>query len=109
MPVEVRGKSDPIVNAIVAALGSYQRERPNARITVYRHNPVSVWVRVVDPEFSRMNRVDRNDRVWQYLDRLDDEEQADVSRLVLLAPEEVEKSIGNMDFDDPIPSIFAET
>jgi hypothetical protein len=56
-----------------------------------------------------VSRVDRNDRVWHYLDRLGDEEQADMSRLLLLAPEEVEKSFANMDFDDPIPSIFAET
>lgn len=108
MSVEVRGKNDPILEAIVSVLDSYEKDHPNARITVYRHNPVSVRVRVIDPDFSGVSRVDRNDRMWDYLDRLADDEQADVNVLLLLAPDEVEKSFGNMEFEDPIPSIWAE-
>ena len=53
-----------------------------------------------------MSKKERNDLVWDYLDTLSDDAQADISMLVLLAPTEVEKSMGNLEFEDPVPSVL---
>jgi hypothetical protein len=51
-----------------------------------------------------MSRAERNEVVWKYLDQLSDEDQGDISMLVLLAPDETRASLANLEFDDPIPS-----
>jgi len=105
MPVEVaRGTRDPIVDQIAEALAAYERKHPQSRITIYRQNPYSVRVRIIDPDFQGMSKADRNDYVWRFFDPLSDESQADVSMLVLLTPSEVKKSFANMEFEDPVPS-----
>lgn len=105
MPVEVRGPSDEILDAIVSALESYQVDHPDARIATYRQGPFSVRARIVDPCFARMKRSERHDLVWNYLERLSEDEQGDVHQLVLLAPDEVEKSLGNFEFENPSPPL----
>jgi hypothetical protein len=50
--------------------------------------------------------VERNDRVWKYLDGLSDDEQGDISMLVLLTPGETSRSPANLEFEDPVPSLF---
>ena len=40
---------------------------------MYRQNSVSVRIRIVDPDFHGMSKADRNDLVWDYLDRLSDD------------------------------------
>ncbi len=61
-------------------------------------------MRIIDPAFRGMSKKQRNDLVWDYLDTLSEDAQADISMLVLLAPTEVEKSMGNLEFEDPVPS-----
>jgi len=63
-------------------------------------------VRIVDSEFQGMSKKERNDLVWDYLDTLSEDAQADISMLVLLAPTEVEKSMGNLEFENPVPSVL---
>jgi len=107
--VEIRGKIDEGLKATVSVLEAYGRDHPAAEATLYRHAPLSVRIRIIDPDFAGMDRAERNHLVWDYLSRLPEDQQSDVNMLLLLAPEELEKSFGNMEFDDPIPSIFAET
>ena len=99
-----RGTTDEILEEIRTVLISYLRDHPSAMIDLYRHNSASVRVRIIDPDFSAMSRKDRNNLVWKYLDPISDDAQADISMLVLLAPKEVEKSMGNLEFEDPVPS-----
>jgi stress-induced morphogen len=99
-----RGGSDAIIESIERALQPYQQDHPSSEIDIYRQNSVSIRVRVIDPDFAGMSRVARNDRVWKYFDQLSDEEQGDISMLVLLTPEETRASMANLEFDDPIPS-----
>ena len=53
-----------------------------------------------------MSKADRNDSVWKYFEPLSDESQGDISMLVLLTPSEVKKSIANLEFEDPVPSML---
>jgi stress-induced morphogen len=99
-----RGKTDEIIEQIRSVLDRYQEDHPNARIDLYRLDPFSVRVRIIDPRFRRMSRVDRHDYIWKYLDLLPDETQSDISMLVLIAPSEVKKSGANIEFEDPPPS-----
>jgi stress-induced morphogen len=105
VPVKLlRGSSDDILEQVIAVLRKYESDHPDAVIDLYRHNSVSIRVRIVDPAFREMSKKQRNDLVWDYLDTLSDDAQADISMLVLLAPTEVEKSMGNLEFEDPVPS-----
>jgi hypothetical protein len=108
MTVEIRGATDQVLSAIASVLEIYERDHETAKATVYRYGPYSIRIRIIDPLFRDMGRAGRNDYVWDYLGRLSEEEQADINMLLLLAPDEVEKSFGNMEFEDPIPSIWAE-
>jgi stress-induced morphogen len=99
-----RGKTDAVIDRIIEALRAYEVDHPNARIDLYRQNPVSVRVRIVDPDFAGRSKIDRSKEVWKYLNSLSDEIQSDLSALILLTTEETSKSIANLEFEDPIPS-----
>ncbi|MGC8638380.1 MAG: hypothetical protein ACP5XB_00715 [Isosphaeraceae bacterium] len=105
MAVEIlKGERDDIMGQIEAVLETYQRDHVKAQITMYRQNSMSVRIRIIDPDFTGMSKADRNDLVWNYLDRLAEDAQADVSVLLLLTPSETPKSFANMEFEDPVPS-----
>ena len=107
MPVKIlRGVSDEILEQVIAVLRKYESDHPDAVIDLYRQNSVSIRVRIMDPAFRGMSKKQRNDLVWDYLDTLADEAQGDISMLVLLDPSEREKSISNLEFEDPVPSVL---
>jgi stress-induced morphogen len=101
-----RGGSDTTLECIMKALRAYEGDHPQARIDLYRQNPVSVRVRIIDPDFEGRSKVERSNIVWRYLTDLSEDCQSDISMLVLLAPDEIEKSFSNLEFEDPIPSIL---
>lgn len=105
MSIEIsRGKTDSILEEIRTALISFETDRPDARIDLYRHSSASVRVRIIDPGFDGMSKKQRNDLVWKYLEPVSEDAQGDISMLVLLTPDEVEKSMGNLEFEDPVPT-----
>jgi stress-induced morphogen len=99
-----RGRSDAIIEGIIESLRAYEADHPNAQIDLYRQNPVSVRVRIIDPDFACHDRVERHKNVWKYLDSLEEETQSDISSLILLTPDETKKSFANFEFEDPVPS-----
>jgi hypothetical protein len=99
-----RGKSDEVIERIGLALHDYQADHPRAQIELYRQNPVTVRVRIIDPDFAGLGKPLRNQIAWKYLSQLPDDVQSDISMLLLLAPDESKMSIANLEFDDPIPS-----
>jgi hypothetical protein len=99
-----RGESDAVIESIRTALQAYQYDHPSAEIELYRQNPASVRIRIVDPDSAAINRAERNDRVWKYFDAISDDEQGDISMLVLLTPDETSRSKANLEFEDPVPS-----
>jgi stress-induced morphogen len=101
-----RGESDASLESIKKALQSYQEDHPSAEIELYRQNSVSIRIRIIDPDFAGINRAERNDKVWKYLDAISDDEQGDISMLVLLTPDETSRSMANLEFEDPVPSLL---
>ncbi len=99
-----RGKSDEVIDRIIAALRPYERDRPRAEIDLYRQNSVSVRVRVVDPDFAGQGKPQRSQLAWKYLGELPEDVQGDISTILLLTPDEKKMSFANFEFDDPIPS-----
>ena len=99
-----RGKTDPVIDRMTEALRAYETDHPNARIDLYRQNPVSVRVRIIDPDLAGRNKIERSKEAWKYLDSLPDEVQSDLSALILLAPEETTMSFSNIEFEDPVQS-----
>jgi hypothetical protein len=99
-----RGKSDEVIDRIVEALRAYEVDHPSARIDLYRQNPVSVRVRIIDPAFVGQNKIERSKEAWKYLNLLSDEVQSDLSTLILLTPDETKMSFANFEFEDPVPS-----
>jgi len=107
MTIKLRTKRpDRVLKQIVEVLKQYDAAHPHAEIEAYRHNSVSVRVRVIDPDFEGTDRVQREDEIWPLLGQLPDETAAEVSLLLLFTPEEAKKSFANAEFDDPIPSIM---
>ena len=99
-----RGKTDPVIDRMTEALRAYETDHPNARIDLYRQNPVSVRVRIIDPDLAGRNKIERSKEAWKYPGSLPDEVQSDLSSLILLAPDETKLSCANIEFEDPIPS-----
>jgi hypothetical protein len=99
-----RGESDKVIERIIACLRNYEADHPRAQIDLYRQNVVSVRIRIIDPDFAGLGRSERSQNVWEYLEKLSDDDAGDISSLLLLAPEETKKSFANMEFEDPVPS-----
>jgi hypothetical protein len=100
----LRGDTDPVIEQIIQALKIYEDDHPNSEIDLYRQNPVSVRIRIIDPNFARHNKIQRSKSVWNYLGKLDEDTQSDISTLILLTPNETESSFANFEFNDPVPS-----
>jgi len=95
---------DVQVQRVLDALDHYKGDHPNAWITVRRQNSVSIRIRIVDPDFRGLDRVDREPAVWNLLKTLPEEVFTNITMLLLLAPDETEGSLANQEFEDPIPS-----
>lgn len=95
---------DTQVQLIRDALSRYESDHPNARIDVRRQNSVSIRIRIIDRDFAGLDRVDREPAVWDVLKTLPEEVFTNITMLLLLAPDETERSWANREFEDPIPS-----
>ena|SRR5438067_11996439 len=101
-------RADAGVRAVLdALLRDYQPHHPRAVIDAYRYSPVTIRVRVVDPDFAGKDIVDREDMVWPTLEALPDSLREDVSMVLMLTPEEKATSPANAEFDHPTPSRLA--
>jgi|SRR5581483_2511381 len=105
MATIVRGDADAQVQALKTALGAYETEYPGAEAALYRHNPGSIRVRVIDRRFEGMTKSRRHARAWNFLAaRVPEDTMAEISTLLTLPPAELGNSFANFEFQDPIPS-----
>ena len=105
MPIQIpRGVSDSVIERIVDVLRTYEADHEACQIDVYRQNAVSVRIRIIDPDFAGKGKPQRSQQIWQYLAKLPDEVQSDISTVLLLTPQETASSFANLEFEDPIPS-----
>ena len=92
------------VQQILDILAAYERTHPQAQIEGRRHNPVSIRLRIIDPDFQTLDRIEREPDIWQLLRKLPEEVFVNITMLLLLTPEEAEHSFASQEFDHPIPS-----
>ena len=105
MATVVRGDADAEVQALKSALDAYEAEHPGTEAALYRHNPASIRLRVIDRRFEGMAKSRRHADVWEYLaGRVPEETLADVSLVLTVAPTELKNSFANFEFEDPVPS-----
>ena len=101
-----RGHSDETIDRMIDALRAFEVDHPHSQIAIYRQNPVSIRLRIVDSDFRGLEKSQRHEIVWKYLEKLSEEDQGDLSMLVVLCPEELSRSFANMEFEDPVPSLL---
>jgi len=101
--IDSNNGGDTQVQQICKALSQYKRDHPNAQIEVRRQNSVSIRIRIVDPDFAGLDRVDREPAVWGVLKTLPEDIFTDITMLLLLSPNETQRSLANQEFEDPIP------
>jgi hypothetical protein len=102
MPQVLFEQSDNVLRQISDALARYETDHPGARGSLYRQNSVSIRIRIIDPSFLKLSRVERDEGVWPYLESLSDDVQSEITVLLLLTPVESETSFANLDFDRPL-------
>ncbi len=100
----IRGRSDKALQLISDQLELYESKHPGSKAELYRQNPAAVRIRIVDPSFAGLDRIERDEIVWKYLYKLPPDVRGDITVVLLLAPDELETSFANQDFEDPIPS-----
>lgn len=77
---------------------------PDADIEAYRYNSACIRLRVISEEFEGKTRVQRERKILPLLRKLPDDTRAELTMLLLLTPNEAEKSSINAEFEDPTPS-----
>jgi stress-induced morphogen len=73
-------------------------------VEAYRYNPASIRVRIVDERFRGLSRPERDDMVEPYLRQLPEETLEDLVILLLLSPDEIPRSMMNVEFEYPSPA-----
>jgi hypothetical protein len=95
---------DSALEDVQAVLAKYSNDHPHALTKAYRHNSVSVRVRIVDTDFHPTSKFKRHDALRPYLDELSEETLSEISQLLLLTPKEARHSMASKEFDNPFPS-----
>lgn len=106
MNIEIAGRKDEEVIALARALEKYQSSHPTSHAKLYRQNAASIRMRIIHDAFERLRKGERHDLIWKELEELPDDIKAQISMLLLLAPNEVKSSFANFEFDDPSPSLL---
>lgn len=101
----VRGSSDDLVLAVQKALNAYEEQHPGATAQLYRQNPGSIRVRIIDDAFAGKPRTSRHNLVWNFLvAQLGKDNASELSLLLLLTHDELSSSMMNQEFESPLPS-----
>lgn len=95
---------DPVRRQIEEALATYARRRTGAQFKVKRQNPVAARIRVIDPAFRGLDWLKREQLVWEELDKLPNEARSQITFVLLLAPDELDESLLNREFENPTRS-----
>lgn len=92
---------DSQVQEVCEVLAEYKDTHPHAQIECRRQNAVAIHIRIIDPDFLGMDRVEREPEVWKLLEKLPKETIANIAVLLLLTPDETKDSFASYDFDHP--------
>jgi stress-induced morphogen len=100
----IRGQNSHQLDEFMRALEPYESEHPRAEIEAYLQNSVSIRIRIVDPDFSGLSKIQRHELVWKQFEALPEETLSYLSTLLLLTPDERTTSFASVEFDDPVRS-----
>jgi hypothetical protein len=75
------------------------------RTEAYRYNSASIRVRIIDKKFAGKSWSEREGMVFPLIETLPEETQADLMIVLMLAPDEVDDSLMNLEFERPAPSM----
>jgi hypothetical protein len=95
---------DEQVQQMRDVLAEYELLYPQAQIEGRRHSFVSIRLRIIDPDFHGRDRLDREPEIWKLLQKLPEKVFVKITMLLLLTPEEAEKSFASHEFDHPMSS-----
>ena len=102
MPMSKQSVKDASTRRVEQALSEhYLPNHPQARIGAYRYNSASIRVRIIDPDFEGKSIVTREAEVLPIVRDLPDRLQDQITMLLLITPEESERSLLSAEFDDP--------
>lgn len=105
MATVLHGVEDEIVKHVKSVLDEYEKQFAGSKASLYRQNPASIRVRIVDDRFAGRSKGERHDEVWDFIAlRLDQDEMQDISVLLPLTPAELNSSLMNLEFDAPTRS-----
>jgi hypothetical protein len=103
MPKGRKVTQDDDLAQIEAALAPYSNDHGRAIIEVRRRSDVSIRIRIIDPDFKRLDLVEREEELWPLLETLPEDVLTQITMLILVTPDEKETSFASMEFDDPAP------
>lgn len=102
MATIIHGSTDDVVQRLKTALDAYEEEHPGATAELYRQNPGSVRIRIIDRHFEGMGRSRRDEVVGAYLtQQVGEDILSEVSLLLLLPQSELSHSLTNLEFENP--------
>ena len=97
--VEKLTQADDAVDQVAAALAEFESSHEHAECMVYRYNPASIRVRIVDEVFRGKSRGERHDYAMSFLHELSEDVLSQISILLCLEPGEL--SLLDIEFGDP--------
>ena len=100
----IRKRQDTSTRLVYRALREHFPDLSrNIEDTVYRYNPASIRVRVIDPRFEGKSFREREQLISGVLSSLPEAVESDITLLLLLTADETrdQTDLMNLEFDDP--------
>jgi YD repeat-containing protein len=98
-------RPDKSVQRILKTLiDQYGSQHPSAKVEAYRYNSASIRIRITDPDFKGLDRVEREEAVWPIIETLPEDDREQITVLLLITPKEKKSSFMSMEFDNPVRS-----
>lgn len=96
--VKILQQADDAVDQVAAALSEFEASHEDAECMVYRYNPASIRVKIVDAVFHGRSKGERHDYAMRFLRKVPDDALAQISILLCLEPGE--SSLLDLEFLD---------
>jgi hypothetical protein len=98
-------RPDKSVQRILKTLiDQYGSQHLSAKVEAYRYNSASIRIRIIDPDFKGLDRVEREEAVWPIIETLPGDDREQITVLLLITPKEKKTSLMSLEFDSPTPS-----
>ena len=100
--VKILQQTDGVVEQVAAVLREFEESHVQSECVVYRYNPASIRVRIIDAVFHGKSKGERHDYALQFMRPLPEDVLAEISILLCLEPGE--SSLMDQEFHDPTRS-----